>query len=107
MDDLFSQFKAIVADPALKDTEIRRYIAWGKGNLEHALNYYYRKKEKQDTSLASQEKEARKESKEKDVFAKMKNASIRQKQTENFIKHVKEEYQLPIISRHSKEREKV
>lgn len=44
------------------------------------------------------------------VFDKMKNASIREKQTEQFIKHVKEEYQLPITKgnkgRESKGKEK-
>lgn len=33
---------------------------------------------------------------EKNIFQTMKNASIRQKQTEAFIKQVREEFQLPV-----------
>ena len=39
-------FRSIVEDPSLSDIEIKKYLNWGKGNLEQALNYYYRKKEK-------------------------------------------------------------
>ena len=88
-------FRTIAEDPTLTDAEIKKYLNWGKGNLEQALNYYYRKKEKQNKEKSSQGKEEEKRV-TRSVFDKMKNASIREKQTEQFIKHVKEEYQLPI-----------
>ena len=39
-------FRSIVEDSKLTDEEIKKYLSWGKGNLEQALNYYYRRKDK-------------------------------------------------------------
>ena len=61
-------------DSKLTDEEIKKYLNWGKGNLEQALNYYYRKKDKQ--SKEKKEKPVERKSKSS-VFDKMKSASVR------------------------------
>ena len=80
MDASVDSFRCLVEDPSLTEAEIKKYLNWGKGNLEQALNYYYRKKEKE-----SKEKESRETKRETrsqgNVFQKMNAASIREKQT--------------------------
>ena len=44
MSEAVQEFRAITDDRALSEQEIKKYLAWGKGNLEQALNYYFRKK---------------------------------------------------------------
>lgn len=86
MNATIETFRSIVEDPQLSDQEIGKYLSWGKGNLQQALNYYYRKKDKENKE---KEQPVSKRS-ESNVFEKMKNASIREKKTEEFIKNVKE-----------------
>ena len=54
MNENIELFKSIASDDQLKDEEIRKYLGWSKGNLEQALNYYYRKKEKDQFKTKSQ-----------------------------------------------------
>lgn len=44
MNDSLQQFRDIVDDHTLTDQEVKKYLNWSQGNLEQALNYYFRKK---------------------------------------------------------------
>ena len=46
MDHDVGHFRGITNDHSISHQEILKYYKWGKGNLEQALNYYYRRKEK-------------------------------------------------------------
>ena len=46
-DSSVDSFRNLIEDPSLTDAEIKKYLTWGKGNLEQALNYYFRKKDKE------------------------------------------------------------
>lgn len=50
MSETIDFFRAITNDVVIKDQEILKFIKWGQGNIEQALNYYYRKKEKENKS---------------------------------------------------------
>jgi hypothetical protein len=39
-------FKSITQDNNISDTEIIKYLNWGNNDLQQALNYYFRKLEK-------------------------------------------------------------
>jgi hypothetical protein len=46
MDDQIAQFRAITEDTIIDTAQISKFIQWGKGDLQHALNYYYQHLEK-------------------------------------------------------------
>lgn len=46
MSEAVENFRAITNDYRVSDQEITKYLSWGKGDLQVALNYYYRKKDK-------------------------------------------------------------
>jgi hypothetical protein len=50
MNETIAQFRAITDDYAISDEEIKKFVNWGKGDLQQALNYYFRRKEKQTKS---------------------------------------------------------
>ena len=86
MSEAVQEFRAITDDHALSEQEIKKYLAWGKGNLEQALNYYFRKKKK---SQATPSQLPLTRSQDRNAFQTMRNASIRQNQTETYIKNVR------------------
>ena len=47
MKGTIEDFRAITNDYAISKEEVNKFINWGSGNLEHAINYYYRAKDKQ------------------------------------------------------------
>ena len=47
MNEVVQNFRAITNDFKISDQEINKYLGWGKGDLQLALNYYYRKKDKE------------------------------------------------------------
>lgn len=47
MNGAIEDFRAITNDYAISKEEVAKFINWGSGNLEHAINYYYRAKDKQ------------------------------------------------------------
>lgn len=102
MSEQVQTFRIITDDQSLSDNEIKKYLQWGKGNLEQALNYYFRKKEKTQAQTPTQnttppaKQEERKPTEKANLFEKMKTASLRQKQTENFINQIRKQYELPI-----------
>ena len=73
-------------------------MTWSKGNLEQALNYYYRKLEKSTKENPPPQSQPVQPLFNNNAFSTMRTASIRQKQTETFIKHARKEYELPIRS---------
>ena len=34
-------FKSIASNPNLNESEVKKFLEWGKGDIEQALNYYY------------------------------------------------------------------
>lgn len=46
MMEIIEQFREITGDHSIDSDEIGKFIKWGKGNLEQALNYYYVRMEK-------------------------------------------------------------
>lgn len=113
MEDSLATFRSITDDYAISEQEIRKFLTWGKGSIDHALNYYYRKLEKEEKKGGTQQKTVEKEERKtqasqpvpaqdtQDVFSKMRKATLRQKKTDEFIKNVREEYKLPIKGRAS------
>jgi hypothetical protein len=47
MSEYVQTFRAITNDFKISDQEITKYLGWGKGDLQVALNYYYTKKDKE------------------------------------------------------------
>ncbi len=37
----------------LEYEEVAKYLRWGKGDIQHALNYYFKKQEKTNSFLSS------------------------------------------------------
>ena len=85
-------FRSITDDHNISNAEIRKYLSWGKGNIEQALNYYYRKQEKQQTSPAPTQPNPMTRSHSSDAFQVMGQAMVRHKRTEEFIARVRREY---------------
>lgn len=50
MKGAIEDFRAITNDYDISKEEVSKFINWGSGNLEHAINYYYRAKDKQAKS---------------------------------------------------------
>lgn len=46
MGEMVEQFRNITNDLSVSEQDIKKFLKWGKGNLEHALNYYYRQEDK-------------------------------------------------------------
>jgi hypothetical protein len=46
MEDKIATFRAITEDNAINESQITKFIEWGKGDVQHALNYYYSHLEK-------------------------------------------------------------
>jgi hypothetical protein len=61
MEDSIAMFRSITDDYAISEQEIRKFLTWGKGSIDHALNYYYRKREKDEKKGGTQEKTIEKE----------------------------------------------
>jgi len=47
MSEAVKDFRSITNDHKVSEQEIQKYLSWGKGDLQIALNYYYRKKDKE------------------------------------------------------------
>lgn len=41
MDDTLTLFRSITLDYDAEEAQIRKFLAWGKGDIQQALNYYY------------------------------------------------------------------
>jgi hypothetical protein len=125
MDDQIAQFRAITEDALIATAQIGQFIEWGKGDLQHALNYYYQHLEKgkikhgaQSNNQSNQltktvkptttpslqpppepcEKEACRQeySGRIDAFDVLKEGSAQYKKTHDFIREAREIYKLPI-----------
>lgn len=46
MQDKIATFRSITLDINLSETEIIKFINWGKGDIQQALNYYFKNLEK-------------------------------------------------------------
>jgi hypothetical protein len=48
MSESIDLFRAFTNDHTIDSREITKFLKWGSGNLEQALNYYFRHKEKEN-----------------------------------------------------------
>jgi hypothetical protein len=46
MDEKVSIFRSFTDDNSIEEKEIIKFIEWGKGDLQQAINYYYKHLEK-------------------------------------------------------------
>lgn len=51
-ESLKEQFRSIAGENELSDKEVQKYLQWGKGNIEVALNYYFNRKTKETNPIA-------------------------------------------------------
>lgn len=100
MNGTIEDFRAITNDYAISKDEVAKFINWGSGNLEHAINYYYRNKDKQ-AKTQKQSSSTAKEEGSRDAFECIKQATAKQQRTERYINRIREEYKLPIRGRSS------
>lgn len=42
MQDKIVMFRSITEDTNLSETEVIKFINWGKGDIQQALNYYFK-----------------------------------------------------------------
>jgi len=88
----------------LEDREIGKFLQWGNGNLETAINYYYQKKEKENKSKPkTKEPTSLGKNRQVNALSKITQAQVKQSRTEAFISRIREEYKLPIKGRNSLE----
>jgi hypothetical protein len=87
MQEAIELFRSFTSDYAIDSLEVTKFLTWGKGNLEQALNYYFRRKEKENNT---QGKVSTRSGSPSNVFSKMNKAMVKQKRTEEFITKVRE-----------------
>ncbi len=77
MSEHIELFRAITNDHTIQSTEISKFLKWGNGNLEQALNYYFRQKEKENKSKFTPPPALRPKA-SSDAFSKIKEGMVKQ-----------------------------
>ena len=81
-------------DSSLSDSDISKYLIWGKGNFEMSLNYYYNSKAKTESLL----EESRPKEKVS-AWEKLRDGANKEKKTQMFIEELRREYDLPVVGK--------
>jgi hypothetical protein len=77
MSEQIELFRAITNDHTIQSTEISKFLKWGSGNLEQALNYYFRQKEKENKCKHTPPPAAKPKA-PSDAFSKIKEGMVKQ-----------------------------
>lgn len=77
MSEHIEHFRAVTNDHTIQSAEISKFLKWGNGNLEQALNYYYRQKEKENKCKPTPAPPTRSKT-SSDAFSKIKEGMVKQ-----------------------------